>query len=57
MSAQPKTQQQLLAENEDLRARLEQAEGKLQEILSGEADALFVARLGGNQLFMLQSAD
>jgi PAS domain S-box-containing protein/putative nucleotidyltransferase with HDIG domain len=57
MSTQPKTQQQLLAENEDLRARLEQAEGKLQEILSGEADALFVASVGGEQMFTLQSAD
>jgi len=29
----------------------------LQEILSGEADALFVASVGGEQLFTLKGAD
>ncbi|HMF76798.1 MAG TPA: PAS domain-containing protein, partial [Bryobacteraceae bacterium] len=50
-------QHPLLAENEDLRERLEKAEGTLGEILSGEADALFVKRLDGVQLFTLNGAD
>jgi PAS domain-containing protein len=50
-------QHQLLAENEDLRERLEKAEGTLREILSGEADALFVKGLDGVQLFTLNGAD
>ena len=45
------------AENKDLRARLEKAEETLREILSGEADALFVAGAGGAQLFALKGAD
>jgi PAS domain S-box-containing protein len=51
------TSQQLLAENADLRARLEAAEQTLREILSGEGDALFVAGAGGPQIFTLKGAD
>jgi PAS domain S-box-containing protein len=49
--------QQLLAENADLRARLEKAEETLREIFSGEADALMVPSVGGAQLFTLKGAD
>ncbi|MEP7306367.1 MAG: EAL domain-containing protein [Acidobacteriota bacterium] len=49
--------QQLVAENDDLRARLQQAEESLHEILTGETDALFVPGTGGGQLFTLQGAD
>src|ERR1700678_3133380 len=49
--------QQLAAENKDLRARLERAEESVREILSGEADALFVPGAGGAQLFTRQGAD
>lgn len=49
--------QQLVVENDDLRARLQQAEESLQGILTGEADALFVPSTGGGQLFTLQGAD
>ncbi len=57
MPKKPTTQQQLIAENADLRSRLEKAEGTLREILSGEADALFVSGVGGKQLFTLKGAD
>src|ERR1700685_2718456 len=49
--------QQLAAENKDLRARLERAEESVREILSGEADALFVPGADGAQLFTLRGAD
>jgi two-component system sensor histidine kinase/response regulator len=51
------TSQQLAAENQDLRARLEKAEETLREILSGEADALFISGVGGKQLFTLKGSD
>ena len=51
------TQGQLLAENEDLRARLEEAEDTLRAIRSGEVDALVVSGAGGEQIFTLQGAD
>src|ERR1700722_9732169 len=49
--------QQLAAENKDLRTRLERAEESVREILSGEADALFVPGADGAQLFTLKGAD
>jgi len=49
--------EQLTAENQKLRARLEKAEATLSEILSGEADALFVSGVSGAQLFTLKGAD
>jgi diguanylate cyclase (GGDEF)-like protein/PAS domain S-box-containing protein len=49
--------QQLVAENKDLRARLERAEESVREILSGESDALFVPGADGAQLFTLRGAD
>ena len=57
MASLPTTQAQLLAENADLRAKLEVAELTLREILSGEADALFVEGAGGPQIFALKGAD
>ena len=48
---------QLTAENQSLRARLEQAEATLREVLSGEADALFIPGVAGAQLFTLNGAD
>jgi diguanylate cyclase (GGDEF)-like protein/PAS domain S-box-containing protein len=51
------TSEQLYADNQDLRARLEKTEATLSEILSGEADALFVTGVGGAQLFTLKGAD
>ena len=57
MPKQLPTQKQLFSENEDLRERLEKAEETLREILSGEADALFVQGVGGRQVFTLNGAD
>ncbi|MEO6975714.1 MAG: EAL domain-containing protein [Gallionella sp.] len=53
-SANPK---QLLAENAGLRTRVEKAEATLREILSGDADALFVSGEVGAQMFTLKGAD
>jgi diguanylate cyclase (GGDEF)-like protein/PAS domain S-box-containing protein len=50
-------QKQLLGENDDLRARLEQAEYVLRVIHDGEVDALVVPGVNGEQIFSLQGAD
>ncbi|MES2439303.1 MAG: PAS domain S-box protein [Verrucomicrobiota bacterium] len=47
----------LLAENEELRARLEDAEETLRAIRAGEVDALIVEGSSGPQVFILQSSD
>jgi PAS domain S-box-containing protein len=52
-----RTQNQLVAENEDLRARLAEAEETLRTIYSGEVDALVVSGVGGEQIFTLKGAD
>ena len=52
-----KTQEQLLLELEDLRARLDEAEETLRAIRSGEVDALIVSGAGGEQLFTLKGAE
>ena len=49
--------EELAAENHELRIRLERAEKSLHEILSGEADALFVAGTEGAQLFSLKDTN
>jgi len=57
MPEKPTSQQQLLAKNAELHARLEQAEQTLSEIFGGEADALMIQGVGGAQLFTLQGVD
>lgn len=58
MAKQPITSQtQLAAENEDLRARLGEAEETLRAIRSGEVDAIVVPGKSGEQLFTLKGAD
>ena len=57
MPENPTIQEQLLAENEDLRARLDEAEETLRAIRSGEVDALVVRGAGGAQIFTLKGAD
>ena len=47
----------LRTENEDLRARLDEAEDTLRAIRSGEADSLVVMGDGGEQIFALKGAD
>ncbi len=51
-----RTQKQLIAENEDLRARLDEAEETLHAIRSGEVDALIVQGVDGEQIYTLQQA-
>jgi PAS domain S-box-containing protein len=57
MPENPTAQEQLLAENEDLRARLDEAEETVRAIRSGEVDALVVSGAGGAQVFTLKGAD
>ena len=57
MPTQPATQEQLLAENQALRARLDAAEETLRAIRSSEVDALIVSGVGGEQIFSLTGAD
>ena len=57
MPNKPAPRAQLLAENAALRARLEQAETTLTEILGGDADALFISGVNGAQVFTLKDAD
>jgi PAS domain S-box-containing protein len=52
-----RTQKQLAAENEDLRARLDEAEDTLRAIRNGEVDALIVSGVDGEQVFTLTGAD
>ncbi len=47
----------LRSENEDLRARLEEAEDTLRAIRAGEVDALVTDGPAGPQIYILQSAD
>ena len=51
------TQIQLVDENADLRARLDEAEETLRAIRSGEVDALVVSGLEGDQIFTLKGAE
>jgi len=48
---------ELLKENEELRARLEEAEETLRAIRSGEVDAVVAASPLGDQVFTLEGAD
>ena len=48
---------ELVRENGELRARLDEANETLRAIRSGEVDALVVSTPQGNQVFTLQSAD
>ena len=57
MSANTPDVQVLLAQNEELRARLEEAEDALRAIRAGEVDALVVESAGGPQIFTLQGVD
>jgi PAS domain S-box-containing protein len=51
------TQEQLLLELENLRARLDEAEDTLRAIRSGEVDAIVVSGAGGEQVYTLKGAD
>jgi len=48
---------QLVDENADLRARLDEAEDTIRAIRSGEVDALVVASVDGDQIFTLKGAE
>ena len=57
MSNDAKTKEELLAENEDLRIRLEEAEETLRAIREGEVDGLVCSGPEGEQLFLLKGAE
>jgi PAS domain S-box-containing protein len=52
-----KTEKQLLLENEELRARLAEAEETLNAIRNGEVDAIVVSGTDGEKVFSLTSAE
>jgi PAS domain S-box-containing protein len=52
-----KTQEQLLAENEDLQRRLDEAEETLNAIRNGEVDAIIVSGADGEQVYTLKQAE
>jgi PAS domain S-box-containing protein/putative nucleotidyltransferase with HDIG domain len=52
-----RTQSKLRAENEELRAQLDEAKEALRAIRSGEVDGFVVPGAGGEQLFTLKGAD
>jgi PAS domain S-box-containing protein len=57
MPMKSKTQKELAAENDDLRARLEEAEETLRAIRSGEVDALIVSGADGDLIFTLKEVE
>ena len=57
MKKNTKTKEQLLAENEDLRRRLEEAEETLRAIQEGEIDALVLSKPQGDVVFTLKGAE
>jgi formate hydrogenlyase transcriptional activator len=57
MKKNPRTKEQLLAENEDLRIRLEEAEETLRAIHEGEVDALVLSKPQGDVVFTLKGAE
>jgi diguanylate cyclase (GGDEF)-like protein/PAS domain S-box-containing protein len=57
MPTNPPTEQQFRIENAALRTRLRHAEESLRDVLSGEADALFVKGEGAPHLYTRNSAD
>jgi PAS domain S-box-containing protein len=57
MKSNSKTKKQLVAENEDFRRRLEEAEETLRAIHEGEVDALVLSQPQGDVVFTLQGAE
>jgi PAS domain S-box-containing protein len=57
MKKNPRTKKQILAENEDLRRRLEEAEETLRAIHEGEVDALVLSKPQGEVVFTLEGAE
>jgi PAS domain S-box-containing protein len=57
MKKNPKTKEQLLLENEDLRRRLEEAEETLRAIQEGNVDALVLSKPEGEVVFTLKGAE
>ena len=57
MNTERRSQRTLVAENNDLRGRLQEAEEALNAIRRGEVDALVVSGAEGKRVFTLQSAE
>ncbi|HEX8947619.1 MAG TPA: PAS domain-containing protein, partial [Dissulfurispiraceae bacterium] len=52
-----RTKSELIAENEELRSRAEEAEETLRAIQSGEVDAIVISTPEGKRVFSLKSAE
>ena len=57
MHTESRTKSILLMENDELRARLEQAEETLRAIRSGEVDALVIESAAGPRVYTLQGVE
>ncbi len=57
MTADTRSREELLAENRELRVRLEEAEETLEAIRSGAVDALVISTPHADQVFTLKGAD
>ena len=57
MHEEPRTEPMLLAENAELRARLEGAEETLRAIRNGEVDALVIESAAGPRVYTLHGVD
>src|SRR5512147_1618577 len=57
MKKNSRTKEQLLAENEDLRRRLDEAEETLRAIQEGEVDALVLSKPQGEVVYTLEGAE
>jgi len=57
MTSMTRTNEQLLAENEELKCRLAEAEGTLNAIRSGAVDAIVVPGREGEQVYSVSSAE
>jgi len=57
MQAVPEKYEDILASNQDLRTRLEEAEGIIEAIRNGEVDAIIVKTNNEPELYTLKSAD
>ena len=57
MKSKSRTQKQIVAENKDLRARLDEAEEILRAIRSGAVDALIVSGVGGEHVFTFKQVE
>jgi PAS domain S-box-containing protein len=57
VGVEPKTEQELIAEIEELHCQIKEAKGIIHAIRHGEVDALLISEKKGDQVYILQGAD